>query len=292
MQGIDLTDEKQAVEQATGFFVDLGKRFSDFLPTLVIALIVFLIGMLIARLIIKLAEAAMRRSKMDAASSGFGRSLVRILLYAIVITVFLSMIGIPAATIVTLLGTAGVAIGLALQNTLSNLAGGFLILIAKPFRAGDYITVGTVSGYVESVSILYTTLRALDNRIIYLPNGTVSSGQLVNLSQKGTLRVNVPVSVSYGTDIDKVRTVILTALAAEEKLLKDPSPAVVVSALAEHGMTLEVFAWVRKADYIIAPSRILECVKKALDAAGIEIPFPQIVVHQAASQQPSEEPEE
>lgn len=279
MPEIDLTDEKQAVEQATGFFVDLGKRFSNFLPTLVIALIVFVIGFFIARLIVKLVEMGMRRAKLDSASSGFGRSFARIILYSVLVAIFLSMIGVPPATIITLLGTAGVAIGLALQNTLSNLAGGFLILLAKPFHAGDYISVGGAEGYVESVSILYTTLRALDNRIIYLPNGSVSSGQLANLSQKGTLRVSPSFSVSYSTDLDKARTAILTALAAEEKLLKDPPPTVAVTELGDNGIVLTVFAWVRKADYIVAPSRILECVKKALDQAGIEIPFPQVVVH-------------
>ncbi len=284
MQGIDLTDEKQAVAEATGFFVDLGKRFTNFLPTLVIAVIVFVVGLILARLILKLVQLAMRRSKLDAASAGFGQSFVKILLYVILAAVFLSMVGVPPATVITLLGTAGVAIGLALQNTLSNLAGGFLIMLAKPFRSGDYIRVGDAEGYVESVTILYTTLRALDNRVFYLPNGSVSAGQIVNLSEKGTLRVNPSLSVSYSTDIDKARSAILTALAAEQKILKDPPPVVVVTELGDSGVKLTVFAWVNKSDYIAAPSRILEVSKKALDAAGIEIPFPQVVVHAAKTE--------
>lgn len=284
MQGIDLTDEKQAVAEATGFFVDLGKRFTDFLPTLVIAVIVFVVGLILARLILKLVQLAMRRSKLDSASAGFGQSFVKILLYVILAAIFLSMVGVPPATVITLLGTAGVAIGLALQNTLSNLAGGFLIMLAKPFRSGDYIRVGDAEGYVESVTILYTTLRALDNRVFYLPNGSVSAGQIVNLSEKGTLRVNPSLSVSYSTDIDKARSAILTALAAEQKILKDPPPVVVVTELADSGVKLTVFAWVNQSDYIAAPSRILEISKKALDAAGIEIPFPQVVVHAAKTE--------
>ena len=223
----------------------------------------------------------MRRSKMDAASAGFGRSVVRIVLYSLLIATILSLLGVPSATIITVLGTAGVTVGLALQNTLSNLAGGFLILIAKPFRTGDYIAIGDATGYVESVSILYTKIIAIDNRAIFLPNGTVSSGKIVNLSQKGTLRVSVPVSIAYTSNIGTARTAILTTLAAQEKILKDPSPAVAVTEFADSGMTLTIFAWVKKADYIAAPATILECAKTALDNAGIEIPFPQVVVHRA-----------
>jgi len=277
---LDLLAGGDAVEQATGFFVSLGEKIKNYLPTLLIALIVFLIGLLLARLINKLMDRTMRRSRIDATASGFGRSLVRILIYTLLIIICLSILGVPTASIITVIGAAGVAIGLALQNSLSNLAGGFLILIAKPFQVGDYIIVGSEEGVVDSVSILYTKLVSRDNRSIYLPNGIVSAGQLINLSQRGMLKISAPVSVSYGTDLSQARNTLLAALAEQEMFLKDPAPTVTVKELADSGVILSVNVWVKKEDYFLAPPRVLECAKNALDAASIEIPFPQIVVHE------------
>ena len=272
---------EDAVEQAAGFFVRLAERVQNYLPTLLVALVVFLIGLLLARGINRIMDRAMRRSKVDATASGFGRSLVRILIYTLLIVICLSILGVPTASIIAVIGTAGVAIGLALQDSLSNLAGGFLILIAKPFQVGDYLVIGSEEGYVESLTILYTKLVARDNRCIYLPNGRVLSGDLVNLSQRGTLKISVPLSVSYSADLQQTRETLLAAMAQCDILRKDPPPTVTVSELADSGVVLSVNVWVEKNDYFIAPSRVLECAKNALDTAQIEIPFPQVVVHTA-----------
>jgi len=270
---------QEVFRETTGMFERFWEKLTDFFPTLIIAFAVFLIGILIARLFTKLLSRTMRRSRINATAAGFGQSFVRILIYSILIIVCLSILGVPTASLITVVGAAGVTIGLALQNTLSNLAGGFIILFAKPFQAGDYIKVSGQEGYVESVSILYTELRMRDHQIVFLPNSIVSSGAVINLSREGTLRVSVPVSVSYDTNIKQARSVILKAVMQESGIQKKPLPTVTVSELGDHGITLLVSAWVKKEQYFVAPPQILECIKTALESAEIEIPFPQIDVH-------------
>ncbi len=270
---------QEAFRETAGLFTKMWDRLTDFFPTLFIALFIFLIGMFAARLITKIISRAMNRSKIDAAASSFGQSFIKILLYVILLIVCLSVLGVPTASMITIIGAAGVAIGLALQNTLSNLAGGFILMMAKPFQAGDYIRSATQEGFVESVSILYTKLRTLDNESIFVPNSLISSGSVANLSQRGKLRIRVTLSVSYASDIRKTRTVLLKALSENDVVLNKPAPVVSVFELADSGISLCLFVWVRSADYFTARSSVLECCKVALDRAGIEIPYPQIDVH-------------
>lgn len=271
---------QEALEQTTGLLEEMWQKLLGYMPTLIIALIVFIIGVLIAGAINRLIAHGMKKAKINATASGFGRSLVRILLYTLLVIICLSILGVPMASIITVVGAAGVTIGLALQNSLSNLAGGFVILFAKPFQRGDYISVGTDEGFVESVSILYTELVTLDNRCVYLPNSIVSGGAVINLSKNGKLRVNVRVSVAYDTDLSEAKAVLLKAVSGLKIALKTPEPFVTVAELAESGVVLGVYIWVNKSNYFIAPSQMLQASKEALAAAGITIPFPQVVVHQ------------
>lgn len=270
---------QQAVKETTGLLASMGERLVNYLPTLLVGLVVFFIGMMLAKLLGKIVSRTMKRSKADATAAGFGLSLVRIIAYTLLIAICLSILGVPMASVITMLGAAGVTVGLALQNALSNLAGGFIILFAKPFQAGDYVRIGSDEGYAESVTILYTQLLTRDNRRIYIPNSIVSSGAVVNLSQKGKLRVSVPVSVSYDTDLSAARDVLLEAVLALPVTLKDPAPTVTVTALGESGVDLSVNVWVSKENYFPANPAILEAAKNALDQAGIAIPFPQMDVH-------------
>lgn len=270
---------QEAVQQTAGLLAKMGQKLIDYLPTLVIAAVVFLIGMLIAGCINKIISRMMNKAKVNATASGFGKSLIRILLYTLLIIICLSILGVPMASIVAVVGAAGLAIGLALQNSLSNLAGGFIILFAKPFQRGDYISAAGESGFVEAMTILYTELITLDNRTIYLPNSIVSSSAVQNFSQNGKLRVSVPVQVSYQTDLSVAKNILLETVSSLPVTLKDPAPAVAVTELGSSGITLTVLYWVNKGDYFIAPGKLLEAVKPAFDAAGIEIPFPQIDVH-------------
>lgn len=275
---------QEALKQTTGLLAGMGQKLLDYLPTAILALIVFLIGMLLAGFINKMLGHAMKKAKINATASGFGKSLIRILLYTLLVIICLSILGVPMASIVAVVGAAGLAIGLALQNSLSNLAGGFIILFAKPFQRGDYIILGEEAGVVEGVTILYTELITLDNRTIYLPNSIVSSGALQNLSKNGTLRVSVPVTVSYKTDLSIAKDAMLNAVKSLPITKKEPEPCVAVSELGENGITLTAFLWVEQKEYFTASGKVLERVKNAFDDAGVEIPYPQIVIHSRSEQ--------
>ena len=270
---------QEALEQTTDLLTKMWQKFLDYLPTLTIALIVFLIGILVAGCINRIITHAMNKAKLNATASGFGKSLVRILLYTFLIIICLSILGVPMASIIAVVGATGLAVGLALQNSLSNLAGGFIILFAKPFQRGDYIITGGESGFVEAVTILYTELVTLDNRSIYLPNSIVSSGAVQNLSQNGTLRVSVPITVSYQTDLSIAKEILQKTAAGLPVTRQEPAPSAAVTELGDHGITLTVFFWVNKGDYFTAPAKMLEAVRNAFDEAGITIPYPQLDVH-------------
>ncbi len=270
---------EEAIQQTTGLFATMLEQFVAFLPTLVVALVVFIIGMLLAKLLSKVVHFAIKRAKLQGTATSFGHSLGRILLYTLLIIICLSIAGVPMTSIITVVGAAGLAVGLALQNSLSNVAGGFIILFAKLFAVGDYIIVGDKEGYVESVSILYTQLTALDNRTIYIANGTISSGGVINLTKRGTVRVETPLSISYQADVSEARKVLLKAVGMEKMVQQKPTAFVSMTEHGESGISLSLYAWVKAEDYFAAKARLLEVSKKALDEAGIEIPYPQICVH-------------
>lgn len=167
-----------------GFFSDLWAKFLDKVPSIGMAIATFIIGILISMLVIKIINKAMKRAKVDGSASGFVSSLVKIILYIIVITIALGMLGVPMTSIITVIGAAGLAVGLALQSSLTNLAGGFIILFNKPFKSGDFIETNGQKGSVESISILYTKLKTEDGKTVYIPNGIVANTALTNCSQK------------------------------------------------------------------------------------------------------------
>lgn len=278
-----IENSEQIVKETTGFFAELASRFLAFLPNLAIAAVVFICGMILAKLISKLVKKAVKRASVEKTASSFGRSLGSILLYAFLIIICLTILGVPMTSIVAVIGAAGLAVGLALQNSLSNLAGGFIILFAKIFSVGDYIIVGDAEGYVESVSILYTRLTARDHRTIYLPNGSVSSGQIINLSQQASIRISVPVFVSYAADFHQTETLLLDAIAKHPMFLDSPAPSVSMRAHANSAVELSLNVWVEPKDYFSAKSELLILTKTTLDAAKIEIPYPQLCLHPSAS---------
>lgn len=279
MMPLDVQQTEQAIQQTTGIFATMINKFVALLPTLVVALVVFLVGMIVAKLLSKIVTKAMKKATVEGTASSFGRSLGRILLYTLLIIICLTILGVPMTSIIAVVGAAGLAVGLALQNSLSNVAGGFIILFSKIFVVGDYIIVGDAEGYVESVSILYTKLTARDNRTIYLPNGNISSGQVINLSQHGTLKVCIPLSIAYDADMNKARSVLLKAVKNEPLCLQDPAPSVSMTAHADSAVSLSLNVWVKSEMYFNARARLFEISKEALDQAEIEIPFPQVVVH-------------
>ena len=278
---IDKTiDETEAVvEQTTSFFSGIIHKIQDAIPTLLVAVVVFFIGVLLAKLLQKMIKRGIRRSNIDETAIGFFQSLIRVILYTVLIVICLSILNVPMSSIVAVIGAAGLAIGLALQNSLSNLAGGFIILFSKPFKAGDFIETSGVSGTVESVGILYTRIITVDNKTIYIPNGTVSGSVISNYTEKKLRRLDLEFSISYASDFDKARSLILQAIQAEEIALKEPAPLVRMGRQDDSAVVVFTYVWVDSSNYWELRYTLLEKVKKQFDANGISIPFPQVDVH-------------
>ncbi len=243
------------------------------------AILILVIGRLVAKLIQRLIKALMEKSKADPALVSFVGSLSYIALMTFVIIAALSKLSIQTASFVAVLGAAGLAIGLALQGSLANFASGVLMLIFKPFKAGDFIEGGGTAGVVEEIEIFSTQLRTPDNKKIIVPNASMTGGIITNYTAKDMRRIDLVFGVSYGDDLDKVKGVINEVLAADDRILADPAPTVGVVELGESSVNFAVRPWVRTADYWDVYFATQETMKKRFDAEGISIPFPQQDVH-------------
>ena len=246
----------------------------------VLAALVFLIGAQLIRLGRKILRRALLRSKADVSAVNFIDSFVKFGLYFLLILMLASWLGVDATSILALIGSAGVAIGLAMQGSLSNLAGGVLILLMKPCRVGDYIEDSTgKAGTVESIDIFYTHLVDYDHISMVLPNGALANGNIINYTHCKYRRVDIPVSISYRSDIKDARKVLLKVLEEEETTRKDMPQQIIVEELADSGVNLRVRCFTTQEDYWDTKWRLTEQIKYALDEAGISIPFPQLDVH-------------
>jgi small conductance mechanosensitive channel len=243
------------------------------------ALLVFWFGKWLARRFSRLLERIVQRAGADPLIASFARNLAFGVGLAIVLIASLELVGIPNASLLTALGAAGLAIGLALQGSLSNLASGVLLILFRPFSVGHFVEVAGQSGNVETVSLLFTVLRTPDNREITLPNSQVMGNPIVNFSAQPTRRIDLLVGVGYQHDPQQALQVIAKVLAAEPRLLDEPQPTLWVSQLGESSVDLAVRPWVRSEDYWAVRSDLLRNIKQALEAAGIEIPFPQRIMH-------------
>lgn len=242
-----------------------------------LALVTLAIGWwLINRLTAKLAQLLALR-KADLALQGFISSLVNIILKVLLVVSVASMIGIQTTSFVAAIGAAGLAIGLALQGSLANFAGGVLILLFRPFKIGDWIEAQSVSGTVDSIQIFHTVLRTGDNKTVIVPNGNLSNGIITNYNRQPTRKVVFDVGVDYEADLQKVREVLL-ALADDPRVLKDPAPAVVVTALGDSAITMSLRVWVDTPNYWDVLFMFNEHARDRLKAQGVDIPFPQRVV--------------
>ncbi|MCU1725947.1 mechanosensitive ion channel family protein [Pseudomonas sp. 7P_10.2_Bac1] len=242
-----------------------------------LALVTLAIGWwLINRLTAKLAQLLALR-KADLALQGFISSLVNIVLKVLLVVSVASMIGIQTTSFVAAIGAAGLAIGLALQGSLANFAGGVLILLFRPFKIGDWIEAQSVSGTVDSIQIFHTVLRTGDNKTVIVPNGNLSNGIITNYNRQPTRKVVFDVGVDYEADLQKVREVLL-ALADDPRVLKDPAPAVVVTALGDSAITMSLRVWVNTPDYWDVLFMFNEHARDRLKAQGVDIPFPQRVI--------------
>ena len=215
----------------------------------------------------------------DAMVIGFLSSLTLVLLRIMLLLSVASMIGIQTTSFLALIGTAGLAVGLALQGSLANFAGGVLILFLRPFRAGDYIEAQGVGGTVESIMIFHTLLRTADNKVIILPNGSLSNGSITNYSRKATRRVDINLGIDYGDDIKHARRILLDLAAADERVLKDPAAVVYMTSLGDDSVNLSLRMWTKSADFWGVFFTVQEQMKEAFDREGISFPFPQRTVH-------------
>ena len=242
-------------------------------------LIIWFIGAKVIKLARKLVKKMLEKGHADKGVITFLDNFVKLGLYAILVVIILGAFGIDMASIAAVVASAGVAIGLALQGSLSNLAGGVLILLLKPFRVGDYIVAAGVEGTVSEIQMFATKLITVDNRVIVVPNGTLSNGTITNVSALDKRRLDITASIAYGADLKLAKSVLLGLLEDCEYVLKEEGYDVFVNNLGASSVDLNVRLWVKKEDYWTAKSYVTENIKLRLDANNIEIPFNQIDVH-------------
>ncbi len=246
-----------------------------------LAVVVFLIGVQLIKLVRNIIRKSMKRANAEVGAIQFVDSFVKAALYVMLVLMIASYFGLDAASIVAVLGSAGVAIGLAVQGSLSNLAGGVLLLILKPFKVGDYIKEDSSGkeGTVTEIQIFYTKLLTFDNQTVILPNGSLANNSLVNVSAEAHRRMDIKVGISYRADLKKAKEVLQQVLEEDEKTVKDRDRLVFVDELAESAVVLGVRCWFAQEDFWSGKWRVTENCKLALDEAGIEIPYNQLDVH-------------
>jgi small conductance mechanosensitive channel len=243
------------------------------------AIAIFVVGRMVAKGIRKLIERLLTKANQDQTLVRFTGNLSYIALLAFVILAALGQLGIQTTSFIAVLGAAGLAIGLALQGSLANFAAGFLMIIFRPFEVGHFIECAGVTGTVEAIQIFTTQMKTPDNKTIIIPNAKITEDNIVNWSVKGTRRVDLTMGIGYEDDIDKARQIMTEIIEADERILKDPAPAIMVSELADSSVNFTVRPWTKADDYWGVYFDLTEKFKKAFDAAGVSIPFPQQDVH-------------
>jgi small conductance mechanosensitive channel len=261
-------------------FIDqLVRGAANYVPKIVLAIIVLFIGLKVTKWIVSLVEKSLNKVDMDATLKPFLVSLTKACLKILIVIIVLPILGIEMTSFIAILGAASLAIGLAFQGALSNFAGGILILTLRPFKVGDFIDANGFKGTVEAIHVLNTVIVTPDNRVINMPNGNLANTTIVNVNEKPTRRVDINFGVGYDADLDHV-TKVLTEVTNEHALiLKDPACFIKVLEHADSAVVFVVRAWVNTADYWTVYFDLMETVKKRFDEEKISIPFPQVDVH-------------
>lgn len=269
-----LNKVQELIQQLTNWGISTGKQ-------IIAALIIFLVGRLLISLVNKLVAKLLSRRHVDAGVQSFVKSFVNILLTILLIVAIISKLGVDTTSFAALLASAGVAVGMALSGNLQNFAGGLIILLFRPFKVGDFIECQGVSGAVKEIQIFHTILTSPDNKVIYVPNGGLSSGNIINYSREATRRVDWTFTFEYGEDYNKVESVINRLIAADERILNTPEPFVNLIALADSSVNVVVRVWVKSEDYWDVFFSMNKAVYATFNKEGINFPFPQITIHQA-----------
>ncbi len=251
--------------------------------TIVKALLVFIIGRFVINLLNKLVKRLLSKRDIDSSVKTFVGSLVNVVLTVLLIISVVGALGVQTTSFAALLASAGVAIGMALSGNLANFAGGLIILLFKPYRVGDYIESQSVGGTVKEIQIFHTILNTADNKMIYIPNGSLSSGVVTNFSNLPTRRVEWIIGIDYGEDFEKAKGVIESLLDGDARVLKDPAPFIALHALADSSVNVVVRAWVNSGDYWNVYFDMNKAIYETFNAQGIDFPFPQLTVHKASN---------
>ncbi len=252
----------------------------EFGERLLIAAVVFALGRFLISVINKLVRKFLDRRKLEVEVKSFLKSLINIILIALLIVSIVGVLGLPTSSFAALIASAGVAIGMALSGNLQNFAGGIIILVFKPFNIDDFVECQGVSGTVEEIQIFHTIVRSADNKVIYIPNGALSSGVITNLNRKLTRRLEWVVAVAYDTDYAVAKEILQDLLDADERIMKEPASEIVLHELDSSSVNIRVRAWVKRTDYWPVYFSINQAVYNTFNERGIEFPFPQLTVHQ------------
>lgn len=270
-KGVDI---EQLLSKLLDWGIEVGK---DLLG----AIIIYIVGRFIIKQLGRLLARILEKRKLEISVQTFLRSLVSILLNLILAFAIVSRLGVETTSFAALLASAGVAIGMALSGNLSNFAGGLIILVFKPFKVGDYIEGQNANGTVREIQIFHTILTTVDNKVIYVPNGALSSNAITNYSKQETRRAEWVFGVEYGEDFEKVKAVLQRIIDADPRILKDPAPMIALGALSASSVDIKVRAWAKTADYWDVYFDMNKIVYDTFNKEGIGFPFPQLTVHQA-----------
>lgn len=270
----DLTDLQAHIDNAIDWIWKL-------LPNLILAIIILIVGLWVVKLLNKMVRKFFEKKDYDLTLETFLQSFISIALKIILFVLVVTQLGVKTSSLVAMIGAAGLAIGLALQGSLANFAGGVLILLFKPFKVGDFITAQGVDGTVKEITIFNTKLNTFGNQLAIIPNGQLSNGNVINFNAETTRRDNFTIGIGYDANIKTAKEILLKICTDNETILKNPAPEVYVGALGASSVDISLRWWAKNEDFWKAKFYIHEASKLRFDEAGIEIPFPQTVIHKA-----------
>lgn len=243
------------------------------------AIVLFVVGIRIARWLSGLAERTLTRADVEPTAVLFLRKVAYVILLVVLILAVLQVFGVPMTSMVAVLGAAGLAIGLALKDSLSNIASGVMLVTLKPFKVGDMVNINGETGKVETVSIFQTRIRGADNQVIVLPNSLITSDSIINLTPDTMRRIELVIGIGYEDDIDTAREVAIKVMTSDDRVLNEPAPSVLVYELGDSSVNLGIRCYAANGDYFVTKCELTEHIKKAFDASDISIPYPQRDVH-------------
>ncbi|MCB1232598.1 MAG: mechanosensitive ion channel [Verrucomicrobiae bacterium] len=265
--------EKIDVQQLTTQYV------IPWVSNILFAILIFVIGRLISKWIVALVRRGLGRSKLDAMLINFVLSILSWILFLVVLVATLDQLQVDTTSFIALLGAAGLAVGLALKDSLQNFASGVMLILFRPFKAGDFVSAGGAEGVVEEIRIFSTTMRTPDNREVVVPNGDIFTSVIINNNARETRRIDFVIGIGYDDDLRLAKQTLEQVVTADERVLQDPVPFIAVGELGGSSVDILVRPWVKTSDYFATKCDLTERIKLALDEAGVSIPYPQMDVH-------------